>query len=80
MYNFLVSYFHKYNILYQNQCGFCQGHSSHHAFITLVNKITQSHDSGDTVIQIFLDLKRAFDTVNHTILVKKYTHMELGAS
>ena len=71
MYNSLVSYFDKYNILYQNQFGFRQGHSSHHALITLVNKITQSLDSGDMVIGIFLDLKKAFDTVNHKILVKE---------
>ena len=76
MYNYLVSYFDKYNILYQNQFGFRQGHSSRHALITLVNKINQSLDSGD----IFLDLKKAVDTVNHTILVYNYTHMELGAS
>ena len=71
MYNSLVSYFDKYNILYQNQFGFRQEHSSHHALITLVNKITQSLDSGDMVIGIFLDLKKAFDTVNHKILVNK---------
>ena len=69
MYNSLVSYFDKYNILYQNKFGFRQGHSSHHALITLVNKITQSLDSGDMVIGIFLDLKKAFDTVIHNILV-----------
>ena len=63
MYNSLVSYLDKYNIFYQNQFGFRQGHSSHHALITLVNKITQSLDSGDMVIGIFLDLKKPFDTV-----------------
>ena len=71
MHNSLVSYFDKYNILYQNQFGFRQGHSSHHARITLVNKITQSLDSGDMEIGIFLYLKKVFDTVNHKILVKK---------
>ena len=50
----LVSYFDKYNILYQNQFGFRQGHSSHHALITLVNKITQSLESGDMLIGISL--------------------------
>ena len=58
MYNTLVSYFDKYNILYQNQFGFRQGHSSHYALINLVNKINQSLDSGDMVIGIFLDLKK----------------------
>ena len=71
MYDSLVSYFDKYKILYQNQFGFRQGHSSHHACITLVNKITQSLDSGDMVIGIFLDLKKAFDTVNRKYFVKK---------
>ena len=71
MYNSLVSYFDKYNILYQHQFGFRQGHSSHYALITLVNKITQSLDLGDMVIGIFLDLKKAFDTLNHNILVNK---------
>ena len=56
--NSLVSYFDKYNILYQNQFRFRQGHFSHHAIITLVNKITQSPGSGDMVLGIFLDLKR----------------------
>ena len=46
-----------YNILNQNQFGFLQGHSSHHALNTLVNKITKSLDTGDMVIEIFLDLK-----------------------
>ena len=58
MYNSLVSYFDKYNILYQNQFGFRLGHSSPHDLITLVNKVTHSLDSGDMVIGIFLDLKR----------------------
>ena len=80
MYNSLVSYFDKYNILYQNQFVFRQGHSSHHARITLVNKITQSRDSGDIVIGIFLDLKKAFDTVITKFLLINYTHIELGAS
>ena len=58
MYNSLVSYFDKYNILYQNQFGFRQGHSSHHSLITLVNKLAQSLGLGDMVIGIFLDLKK----------------------
>ena len=85
MYNSLRSYLVYNNIsikdkFYQNQFGFRQRHSSHHALIPLVNKITQSLDSEDMEIGIFLDLKKAFDTINHKILVKKYTHMELGAS
>ena len=75
MYNSLVSYFDKYNILYQNQFSFRQGHSSHYAPVTLVNKITQSLDLGDMVIGIFLDLIKAFDTINHKIKkIKLYSY------
>ena len=58
-------------MLDQNQFGFRQGHSTHHAHITLVDKITKSLDNGDIVIGVFIDLKKAFDTVNHKILVRK---------
>ena len=49
MYNSLVSYLEKYNILYQNQFGFRQGHSSNHARITLVKNysITWFRSHGD---------------------------------
>ena len=71
MYNKLIKFLDKYNILDQNQFGFRQGHSTHHAFITLVDKITKSLDNGDIVIGMFIDLKKAFDTVDHKILLKK---------
>ena len=74
MYDRLTKFLDKYNILYQNQFGFRQGHSTHHAFITLVDKITKSLDSGDIVIGVFLDLKKAFDTVNRKIILKKLYH------
>ena len=43
----------------------------HAIIITLVDKITSSLDSCDIIIGVFLDLKKAFDTVNHQILFKK---------
>ena len=46
-----------------------------HAIITLVDRITKSQDMGDRVIAILIDLKKAFDTVGHKILLRKlYTY------
>ena len=46
-------------------------YTTQHVIITLVDRITSSLDSGDLVIGVFLDLKKAFDTVDHHILIKK---------
>ena len=61
----------EHNLIYRYQFGFREKHSTQHAIINLVNKITTSLDTGDLVIGVFLDLKKAFDTVDHTILLKK---------
>ena len=53
------------------QFGFRKKHSTQQAIISLVEKITNSFDSGDIVIGVFLDLKKAFDTVDHHILLSK---------
>ena len=45
-------------IIYKYQFGFRQGHSTQHAIISLVEKITRSLDSRDIVIGIFMDLKK----------------------
>ena len=71
IYHKLIEFLDHNGILYCYQFGFRQGHSTQQAIITLVNKITSCLDCGDLVIGIFLDLKKAFDTVDHKILLKK---------
>ena len=71
MYNYVVIFMDKHDTIYKYQFGFRKQHSTQHAIITLVDKITSSLDSGDIIIGVFLDLKKAFDTVNHHILFKK---------
>ena len=61
----------KHNLICKHQFGFRSKHSTQHAVISLVNNITNSLDSSNIVIGVFLDLKKAFDTVDHTILLKK---------
>ena len=71
MYNHIISFMNKNDVLYDQQFGFRQKYSTQQAIIMLVDKITRSLDAGDIVISVFLDLKKAFDTVDHHILLKK---------
>ena len=59
------------NVLYDHQYDFRKGRSTQEAIITLVDRITKSQDIGDIVIALFIDLKNAFDTIDHRILLRK---------
>ena len=71
MYTRLIAFITRHKILYKYQFGFRESHSTNMALITLVDKITSAIDNGEFVIGVFLDFKKAFDTVDHTILLKK---------
>ena len=71
VYNRVLDFLCKNNVLYDYQFGFRQKHSAQHALITLIDKIHTSLENGGIAITILLDLKKAFDTVNHQILLQK---------
>ena len=71
MYKRLVDYINKHNILTSRQYGFRSKHSTNHAIIELVDKITKAIENNEFTVGIFLDLSKAFDTVNHSTLLKK---------
>ena len=59
-------------IWYDKQFGFRKGLATNHAIITLVDKVTRAFDTGKVVVAVYLDLRKAFDTVPHTILLHLY--------
>ena len=71
MYNQLNTYIEKQKILYEYQFGFRKNHSTNLALIVLIDKILKKLDNGNFVLGLFLDLSKAFDTVNHEILINK---------
>ena len=58
-------------LLYEYQFGFQKDKSTHLAIMMLVDKFTEALDQGDSVVGVFLDFPKAFDTVDHNILLQK---------
>ena len=70
LYDFLLSK----NILFKNQFGFRKKYSTTHALLEITEKIKDSIEKKKYGCGIFVDIRKAFDTVNHTILLTKLEH------
>ena len=71
MLNRIIKFLNKNNILYKYQFGFRKNHATTHALTEVIDYIYKSLDEGNYVFGIYIDLKKAFDTVQHQILLKK---------
>ena len=71
MYNWLIAYLQKKDILYDKQFGFHSQNSTEYAILTIIDRIQKAVENRNYSCGIFLDFSKAFDTVHHGILLKK---------
>ena len=71
MYNRLLNFINRQKIFNQNQFGFRNYHSTCMALMILVENLVDALDNGNCAVGIFLDFQKAFDTVDHGILLHK---------
>lgn len=76
----LIKYLEEHNILNEKQFGFRQGRSTQMAVFELVNELLGALDGSQTVYGVFCDLSKAFDSVNHKLLLAKLEYYGINGT
>lgn len=74
MYSRLVGFLNKNKVISDKQFGFRKGFSTSHALLSITERILKALDDGNFACGVFVDLQKAFDTVDHKILCGKLFH------
>ncbi len=67
----VYSFIEKHEMIYRHQYGFRKKHSTNHALISITEQIRKALDENKFAFGVFVDFQKAFDTVNHDILINK---------
>jgi hypothetical protein len=70
----LYQYLHHNSLLNERQYGFRPNHSTEYAAVDLVDNLKKSLDNKKNPFAVFIDLSKAFDTLDHNILISKLHH------
>ena len=80
IFNQINAYFSSHDMYYNGQYGFRHKHSTQLAALELIDRVTQELDRGNTPINIFIDLSKAFDTLDHGILLSKLQYYGINGT
>ena len=72
-----MAYLNKYSHIHETKLGFRQKHNCQTALVKQIDQWTAFIDKGDIIGSLFLDFRKAFDLVNHNILIKNYQFIKL---
>ncbi len=76
----LTNYLQLNKLLYEHQYGFQRGLSTEHNLIQVTNFIGNALNNGNFCIGVFLDLRKAFDTCSHKILLSKLNKLGINGT
>src|SRR5690606_10941395 len=79
MANQIINFVTEHNIIHTNQYGFLKNRSTEDAVTHLTESVIEQLDNKLKCLTIFLDLSKAFDSVNHTLLLKKIKALGFSA-